>query len=444
MASTIALIHAIVGRARPPLPFLAPASRDHLQMIAPLLAMGEPTCGIYGHQLCSDSEREALWRQRPQLRPPRQSLPGRVNIQSLIVIPEPAPASLSNCALTAVVLPTSAAEIAVITARLAEIAADFAESGVILNSFCGLEPPQRLIQAVLQRGVVVAGKHPVTTTDFDNDIAFYIGELPRLIGDATYVPRRDWDPYTAYLEECIAELIRQDSYPAGFSLNHVNPFLLPYLPLFEEAQSERLLKLRQALCGLLRGFGPCRAELERLSSDWQMADCGPNQPGASLRQGLRVRRQFVALDEQELPISQWPPPKSRARASLRLVRTKGLWHLEDFNEFSHRYAWVTLTWAALSGLIDGATTIRATEGLELRPDAARRLCTLRAAILAGLDLIIPADHTEGSIECRQGRFFFQGEAFAALRQGQKIVLELEQDIKRKAMLDDKGLDYLKG
>jgi len=444
MPSTIALIHANVGRARHSLPYMATASRDHLQMIAPLLALGEPPCGIYGHPLCSDSEREAIKRQRPLLRPPRQSLPGRVNIQSLIVIPEPAPASLSCCALTAVVLPTSATEIAVITARLAEIAADFAESGVILNSFCGFEPPQRLVQAIMQRGMVVAGKHPVTTRDFDSDTAFYVGELPGLIDDHAYVVRRDWDPCTAYLEDRIAGLINQKSYPAGFSLNHMNPFLLPYLPLFEEASDDNLTKLRQALCGMLRGFGPCRDELERLLNAWEMDDCGPEPAGASLRQSLRVRRRLVTIEDNELPIAIWPPNKSRILASLRLVRTKGLWHLEDLNEFSHRYAWVTLTWAALSGLIGAATQIKAGDGLDLRPDAARRLSNLRASILDGLELIVPTDHTEGSIECRQGRFFFQGEHFAALKQGKKIVLEIEQDIKRKAILDDKGLDYLKG
>ena len=444
MPSTIALIHANVGRARHSLPYLATASRDHLQMIAPLLALSDPPCGIYGHPLCSDSEREAIRRQRPLIRPPRQSLPGRVNIQSLIVIPEPTPASLSGCALTAVVLPTNAAETATIQARLTEIASDFAESGVILNSFCGFEPPPRLVQAILQRGVVVAGKHPVATTDFDPDTAFYLGELPGLINDPTYVARRDWDPYTAYLEGHIAELIRQGRYPAGFSLNHANPFLLPYLPLFEEAGDEHLIKLRQALCGLLRGFGPCRDELERLLSAWEMEDCGPDPLSASLRQSLRVRRQLAPLNDNELPIAIWPPHKRRAQASLRLVRTKGLWQVEGLTEFSHPYAWVTLTWAALNGLIGPTTQIRAGEGLDLRPDATRRLSQIKAAVLDGLELIVPSDHTQGSIECRQGRFIFLDEHFAALKQGKKIVLEIEQDIKRKAILDDKGLDYLKG
>ncbi|OPZ59659.1 MAG: hypothetical protein BWY87_00893 [Deltaproteobacteria bacterium ADurb.Bin510] len=210
----------------------------------------------------------------------------------------------------------------------------------------------------------------------------------------------------------------------------------------DEAASQTGTRL--ALAGLLSGFGPCQEELEGLGKALELGEGETELASLSLKQGLRIRRQLVPLSETELPIVLWPPPKSRSRTSLRLVRTKGLWHLEDLAEFSHPYAWVTLSWAALSGLIDGDTLIRAGEGLNLRPDAVRRLSRLKQAVLEGLELIVPSDHLEGSIECRGGRFFFMAEPFAALRQGRKLVLEIEQDVKRKAILDDKGLEHLKG
>ena len=90
---------------------------------------------------------------------------------------------------------TSATEIAIITARLAEIAADFAESGVILNSFCGFEPPQRLIQAVLQRALL---------PDFDQRVEY----VPSLREARSLTVEGDWtfsDPVTVVGDAVLAD-----------------------------------------------------------------------------------------------------------------------------------------------------------------------------------------------------------------------------------------------
>jgi hypothetical protein len=67
-----------------------------------------------------------------------------------------------------------------------------------------------------------------------------------------------------------------------------------------------------------------------------------------------------------------------------------------------------------------------------------------AAVSRGADIIVPSDHTQGSIRVLRHRFFYSERPFALLEEGTKHSLDLDGPVMKKSTLDETGIEkYLK-
>ncbi len=445
MPSVKALIHQNINRARHSLPYLDQFTKDMIAMLVPLHSYREPACGIYGHATCSEAEYKLLTKyvaQRPEISINR--LPDRVYIESLIVLPTPSIASRRGCALNIVAIPTRDAPIKKIEDKYAIMAQFMRKQGITLNYHCSRDLPQRLILRVMQSGIVLAGKHPVTNEAEISESSVFIGELPVKISDSRTISTNEWDPFSTYLENRITEMIEAGEYAVRTSREGLSPYLINYLPLIDYFEGlldvSDLDKLRTAIYTLHKSFGPTRDAIDELAGAWNFKPSKLSYRDMDLTQALKVRRYLVSQQEDELPIALWPPSPQSILFETRLVKNKGLWMLKELPEFSHRHAWVVLAWATLTGHITTKTKIIHSGAISLRHDATRSLRDMYDELLSGTRLIVPDDHMQGSIYMQDGRFNYSDKPFAALSSERKCFLAVEEQVKKKAIIDDKGLE----
>jgi hypothetical protein len=438
-----ALIQRSIHRTRHSLPFLDPSLRDLITLIPPMLSEGELPIGIYGHPICDRRELELLKRylgRKPRIAMGR--LPYRIMVESLIVLVRPSLANRHCSTITVVCVARKDAPVQEIDSKLAAIADVFRSHGITLAwlIYDGSPMPELLVYEIMLTGIVVGGKQPAAARGMDPDLYAYIGDLPGKIMQADLPAAGEWNPFRHYLDAQVAEFIGREDYPSALSVPSANPFIIPYLHILhrheENMNTEQVEKMRMSLLYLFSTFPPTRDVIRDLMNTWKIHSSYTPLRDLSFEEGLRLRKWLVPLEEYELPIFSCPPPPHFLADRLEMKKDGGFWGFEGFRKFSHRYAWVVLVWAAAAGLIGKGTRIIAPQELTMKRNWKDLLLHSLEALRKGADILVPEDHSQGSIHFKSGRIFFIATPFAILEEGEKHSLGLFEDIKKKTMIDD--------
>lgn len=443
MLSVQALIQRNISRARHSLPFFDPGLRDLITIIPAFFSEGRPSIGIHGRPGCSRAEYELLGRylgRKPDIIIGR--LPDRISIESLIVIPRPSLGGRFSTSVAVVCLARDESLGDEIRAKLDEIAEVFSRNGTPLDGIVRSGPlEQLLVYDIMRTGIVLGGKHPVTSRNAASDSCIYIGDLPGTITEMRHPAHvREWNPFSHYLDAQVAGFIGEKDYPSVLSIPSANPFIIPYLHILrhheERMDKENIEKMRVSLLALFSSFPPTAEAMQGLQKAWKMDPSYAAFRELGFTESLRLRKWMVPQEENEIPVCSWPPPDRFMLDRLSLRCSHDLWSIAEAREFGHAHAWVALTWAALAGLVGPAGRIAAPQELSMKQTAGKVLLACIDAVVHGADMLIPDDHLLGSIHMRGGRFFFSPGPFAILGQGSKHFIELFETVKKKALLDD--------
>lgn len=446
MPLTTRFIQRNIERAKYSLPFLHPVVRDLITLIPALLALREPVCGVHGHAHTL-KEVKLLKAYVPDfVKAPGKRLPDRIVCECVIAIPRPTFANAYYTAVDLVIIPKEGAPEEEIRSKLEDIRVLLEGKGLRISPFMLRPPlPQLLVSDIIRLGIVLAGKHPIVKWEELCESSIYIGD-PQSMQNATMFERGEWNPFLHVLDSEVRSFIERSEYPAISMIPGANPYIIPFLHILnryeEEMQAEKLKKLRACLCSLFCSFGPTQAIVRDLARVWRLPEQVPLE-ALSFPEAIHLRSWLVPLEKEELPIVTWPPPRWFIQDKVHLQKSAELWSIAGKPIFKHRYPWVVLAWGAVSGLIDRNTTIHRHSG-RLRDDAVACLMYMVAAVSRGADIIVPSDHTQGSIRVLRHRFFYSERPFALLEEGTKHSLDLDGPVMKKSTLDDTGIEkYLK-
>jgi hypothetical protein len=439
------LIQKNIDRGRHWLPFLPSHVRDLVTLIPSLFCLGKDMAGIYGHTTCTQSQYRLLNRilgRKPDI--PVGKQPYRVLIESLIAIPRPDIAKPGSVNILLIVVPKTGISLDTINTKCSEVRNFFQRKDVSLNVHVLEGPfPHRILYDVLRVGIVLAGRHPADNVEEFPDYSFFAGELPDYITDEKSFSVDEWDPYQAFLDSEVRDIILHGNYHPYLRLTSVNPFILPYLPVltkYEEGRdADRVLLVRHCLDALFSRFGPTREGMAELKKAWGFENSTPSPSSLTFSEAIRIRKKLLPIGEKELPIFSWPPVTLWAIPKASLICDGESWSLAEAGQFSHKYAWVVLVWAAIAGIIGHRTIVKAPRQLLLKRQARNLLENLLQEITMGADMIVPEDTHQGSVRVENGRFYFSQKPFAILEPGKKLNLMLFESIKKKALLDDSDL-----
>jgi hypothetical protein len=447
MLSAQALIQRNIQRSRHSLPFFDPDMRDLIAVLAPLFSEGSVPIGIYGRPGCTRKEfelLEKLLRRKPEIIVGR--LPDRIILESLIALPRPSLSGRRCTAVALVCLARGQAHATEITSRIETAAGLYSRYGVPLTGavFSG-RLPELVICEIMRTGIVLGGRHPITDRAAESDGCIHIGDLPRIVTSPDDLPRpREWNPFSHYLEAERAEFIARGDYPCVLGVPSANPFIVPFLHILhrheERMDKERIDKTRASLLGLFSRFPPTNEAMQDLAAAWKTSPSSLDVRALGFTEALALRRWLVPLEEDELPICAWPPPGHFGLERLSLVHDRDGWSIAEAREFRHAHAWVVLAWVALAGLVAPGTRIISPGELGLKRSAGELLRRAAEAMASGVDLLVPENHLQGSVRFVNGRFFYSPLPFALLEKGTKHSLEIFEEVKKKAMLDDIDLE----
>jgi hypothetical protein len=446
MHSVKRLTQKNIDRGRHWLPFLNPRARDLIMLIPSLFCLSENMAGIYGHITCTPDQYDLLHHllgRKPKI--PVNQQPYRVLIESLIALPRPAVSRPGAINIVLLVVPKPGSDSSVLPEKCREIRGFFLDKEVALSPHILSGPfPPLILNEVMRTGVVLAGKHPLENTDEFPDFSFSAGKLPDYVTDCTSLGMNEWNPYQAYLEQQMEELVLQGRYHPYVHLTSVNPFFLPFLPILakheEEWDTEKTVAVRNCIDALFSRFAPTREDMKVLRKAWGIGDTPVSNPSdMTFAEAIRIRRDLIPLEGKELPLFSWPPPPWWELIRASLTYDGESWLIAEADCFRHRHAWVVLTWAALAGLIGPHTLVKAPRHLLLKRRPYEILRKVLQELLKGAGLIIPEDTHQGSVQMKSGRFFYSEAPFAALIPGKKSELSLFESIKKKALLDDSDL-----
>lgn len=436
------LVHRNIDRARHWLPFLHPVLRDLILIIPALFCEGSPSLGIYGHTTCTGSEYDLMRKylgRRPEITPGR--LPDRIVLDSLILLVRPCISNEFHCSLLLVCCPQPGNSTHEIRKKTQDISTFFRTHGISLSAVMnntGL--PQLLIYEIMRTGMVLAGKHPALRQSASSDSRFFIGEFPRRIADPSHVHNEHWNPFQCYIDREVTRFIEAADYPSPLSIPGANPFIIPYLHILhrydENMDAGSLAKMRVSLAQLFLPFPPTHEAMKTLMKTWRITDTYHDIEQMTFENALQLRKWLIPPEQDELPVFSWPPLPHMALPVVNLCPDKDLWHITQVPQFRHRYPWVVLMWGAIAGIIGCETKLFSSQTIPFKNNMKQRLLSACDAIDRGVDIIVPQDHTQGSIRRKKGRFFFSDDTFAILENGNKHSLELFEEIKKKALLDD--------
>jgi len=409
-----------------------------------MLSDGQPVCGIHGHAF-NAVESSLLKTYFPEHEPvPVDRLADRVMLESIIAIPRPSPTHPCHVTVQLIALPKPEADEAALEVKLKECARLMGEKGLpIAPAILRAPLPPLLCYDIMRLGVVLAGRHPVIRAEEQGDATIFIGDLTAQ--DCRRMPEHaGWSVFEQVLEDEIRGFLSAGRYPMLFSIPTANPYLLPYLPILnhyeEQLDTSRLEKLRTCLYYLFADFPPTQEAMAQLSRDWRLPELTA-LGRLSVQDCLRLRLWLIPSADNELPVCAWPAPGGWSLAEVHLHKSGDLWGIAGLTMLRHRYPWVILAWAGLTGLIGRVTYIHR-HGLRLRRDARDHLVRMADCVARGVDIIVPPDHSQGSIRLRGGRFYYSDAPFALLDKGNKFSLDLDEPVIRKARLDDTGLEHL--
>lgn len=442
MYTVHALVHQNIDRARHWLPFIDPMLRDLVSLIPALFCEGHPAVGTYGHTTCSRAEYDLLkkyLKRRPEVTIGR--LPDRIGIESLILLVRPSISNEFHSCLMLVCRTRTGHFADEIRKKAQDIRKVFHDYGITLSFLIQNDTlPQLLIYEIMRTGIVLAGMHPTTRRNASSDSRIYVGELPRLITDATGPQHDDWNPFQCYLDQEVAQFIEASDYPSPQSIPGAHPFIIPYLHILhrydETMDAEGVAKIRASLSHLFSPFPPTHEAMKELKKAWKIKDSYQRLDQMSFENAMQLRKWLLPLEKTELPVFSWPPQRHMALPAAKLCQDKDLWYIRQAEHFRHPYPWAVLIWGTIAGLISSETKLCLPHSLGFKNNTKQRLVKAFEAIVHGADIIVPQDHTQGSIRKVKGRFFFSDEAFAIMEKGNKYSLEIFEEIKKKALLDD--------
>lgn len=447
MASIRSLIKKNVDRARHWLPYVSEKTRELVLITPALFCLGKDKAGIFSHPTCTPQQHALLRKhlgRNPGLAISR--LPDYVLIESLIAVPRPSVVNDDLLGLGLVVIPSPGASPDTLRRKGAEVESFFRQRGmgVSVDIFPSALPPLVLME-VLQLGIVLAGRHPLSRPDDDTDMGIIVGEVPGTITDARSLTPSEWNPFQHVLKREVDRLVVEQGYHPHLHMRTVNPFFLPYLPVLvryeEDLDADMLLLLRLSMGALFLRFGPTREVVAQMMKAWGLSERQvPDVTSMDLTEAVNTRKRYAPLQDDELPIFSWPPKPSYLMDRVTLDWDGSGWSLKEADLFSHRHAWVILAWAAIAGILGRETTLKAPEGIMLKPETPEILAGMMDDIMMGTDIIVPSDARQGSLRIKDGRFFFSATPYAILEPGRKTTLSLFREVKKKAMLDDKGIN----
>lgn len=436
------LIRNNISRARHSLPFFSPRLRDLIALIPALLATGDPVCGIYAHAF-SSTERDLLRTYSPsRAHVPVERLPDSIVLESVIAVPRPSMVHPSHVGVHLIVLPQERADEEAIRFKLEDIRQVLAAKGLHLIPQIVHRPlGSQLCHDIMRVGIVLAGKHPVVRREEVCEISIDI--RPAAPADDSPVPdTQEWDPFSQTLSDEIRQAIATQSYPALLAIPGANPHLLPYLAILnryeEKLDADRLEKMRVCISYLFSAFPPTREVIAEQAKAWKLPKLEPLER-LSFKDAMNLRFWLIPADQDELPIFVWPPLPAFQADELHLQLRDGQWGLAGKAIIRHRYPWVVLAWGALTGLIGMPTYIHR-HSVRLHRDAITRLLRMVTDVDQGADMIVPPDHTQGSIRRHGQRFYYSDQPFALLTPGRKHSLDLDEPVIKKAALDDMGIE----
>ena len=376
---------------------------------------------------------------RPEI--PVGRLPDRIGIDSLILCVRPSLRNEYSSSVLLICRPGTANLLDELEEKAQEIRSVYKRHGISLSCLIqGDTLPQLLVYEIMRTGIVLAGMQPITRTRDSSDSRTFIGELPRLITDTSPAVSDEWNPFQCFLDQEVAPFIKAGDYPAPLSIPGANPFIIPYLHILhrydEMMDTAGVEKIRSCISNLYTPFPPTQEAMHVLNKAWNMTDAYRMLDQMSFDNALQLRKWLIPLKENELPIFSWPPPVHMALPAARLCCDEGLWFIRESGQYRHPYPWVVLAWGVMAGLITPETRLNLPDSLQCRDDIKKQLFAVHEGIAKGAHIIVPQDHTQGSIHFEDGRFFFSNTPFAILEKGYKYSLELFEDIKKKALLDD--------
>lgn len=443
------LVHKNIQRARHSLPFLPLTVRDLISLVPPLVALDEPSFGVYGHPMCSESEHVTLKKyiSKPPVSPLLR-LPDRVLLETLIAIPRPYLASPYTCAFYIIAIPRKGAPYKEIEEKFRAIRAFMMAQGLVVV-FHLQEPPLAplLVYEIMRVGIMLAGKHPVINTDEVSEASVWIGETPSIIKDPRMLPAVEWNPFKYFLDREVVKYIMLGDYPASLAhIVNINPFLLPYMHILdryeENMEIEQIEKIRTSLFFLFSSFGPTADVMKEMIHVWNWSECKyKGLSDLSYIDAMSLRKWLVPLEDGELPIVSWPPAGKWPLSIAALSQDRSMWYIATRRRvFSHKYPWVVLVWGVITGLIGKDTKIQAPHHIRLKPNINQVLSSVLEAVSNDVTLLIPKDQLQGSIRIKDKRFFFFDLPFEILAKSKRYIVDLEQEVRKKVKLDDIGLD----
>ena len=331
MSQAKRLANRNIGRARHSLPYLPVEAQELIAIIPCLLALGDAPCGVYGHPVCTPSQFDLLMRHlgcKPDL--PVGRLPDRICLESLMAIPRPSLTGPFSLGLTLIAIPRPDIHLAEVHRQMEQVGSFLRHRGITTTTLVQTQFPEFLINEIMRLGIVLGGKHPVTSREELTAEAIHIGELPSALNDPTLVLHADRNPFQDYLNRELAARVSRSAYPCPLSIPGANPFILPYLNMLteseERADHDRLTKMRTSLFHLFGGFGPTRGvETVRGTSVPDRTSLAHLSAG----ERLRLRKWLVPLEDDELPLFSWPPLSSGALDEVSLTCRSGLWSLQE-------------------------------------------------------------------------------------------------------------------
>jgi len=441
--------HENIQRSRQSMPFFPPVVRDLISLIPSLVALGEPSVGVYGRPVCSEDEYATLKKyiSRPQGSALRR-LPDRVFLETLIVIPIPYMASPYPCAFYIVGIPRKGASYKEIKKKFKAIEVFMKDHGLVVTFYLQ-EPPlaQLLVYEIMRVGIMLAGKHPVVDIDEVSEASIWIGEIPGIIKDASMLPPLGWNPFKYFLDKEVVKYITLGDYPAPLEhIVNINPFLLPYMHILdryeEDMEIEQIEKIRTSLSFLFSSFGPTVDVMKEMIHVWNRDEHKhEGLSDLSYTDAMALRKWLVPLENEELPTFSWLPIGEWSLSIAELSQGRSMWHIATRRRlFSHRYLWVVLVWGAMTGLIGKDTKIKAPHHIRLKPNINQVLSGVLEAVSDGVTLLISKDQLQGFIRIKDKRCFFSDSPFEILAKGKRYVVDLEQEVRKKVKLDDIGLD----
>lgn len=450
MSSRKERVNENIARARYSLPFFSRKQQELIMLLPALCALDKEGLGIFGRVMYTAGERDLLLRLFPDRGPVVAGrLPDKVHIESLIILPRPSIHADAEMLLLAI--PRNTTDAPAISAALERCAPLFVHHRMRLHPVVTSNPPQLLIAEFFRTGVVLAGRHPVRTRLEQDETGIFLGDLPALITDASEPPSPTWDPFREHLSQMLLGYCHNHGLAAISKTPDVSPFMLPYLQVMEDMENDRdtegLEKIAACLYFLFAEFPPAKQVVTHLarSRHWPLPQQGRLQE-LSWRELVYLRQWLVPREENELPLFSWPGPQQVPLAEVNLSHERDLWRITgDASMFMHRYPWVCLVFGALAGLINRHTRVRVPDHLGYRRNAATVLGNMVEATIQGSECIIADDPLEGAVRASHGRWFYTPDPLALLGEGKKYSLELRETIKKKAILDDIGLeDLIKG